>query len=85
MVNNVSGPVDWGFKLLLLSICLSLLPQSPFASYVSLVNEIPYLQYLNWFVPIDGIFAVMEVWLQVVLVYMGYMITLRYANALKGS
>lgn len=80
---GITGITDWGFKLLILSICLTLLPQSPFAAFVSLTNDIPYLQYLNWFVPIDGIFAVMEVWLQVVLVYMGYMIALRYSDALK--
>ena len=83
-VNAVSGVTDWGFKLLILSVCLALLPQSPFAAYVSLVNEIPYLSYLNWFVPIDGIFLVMQTWLQVVLIYCGYMIALRYSNALKG-
>lgn len=76
---------DWGFKLLILSICLALLPQSPFYTYISIVDEIPFLQYLNWFIPVDGIFLVMQTWLQVVLIYCGYIVALRYSNLIKGG
>lgn len=80
---GITGITDWGFKLLILSICLTLLPQSPFAAFVSLTDEIPYLSYLNWFIPFDGMIAILEVWLQTVILYMGYMIALRYSDALK--
>lgn len=83
-MNPLVSITDWGVKLLLLSICLTLLPQSPFATYVSLTDSIPYLQYLNWFVPIDGIFVVLEAWLQVVLIYCGYVIAHRYVGLVKG-
>lgn len=76
---------DWGFRLLILSLCISLLPQSPFNAYIGYVDAIPYLSYLNWFIPIDGILLVMQAWLQVVLIYCGYMVALRYSHALKGG
>lgn len=82
MTNTIT---DWGFKLLILSILLALLPQSPFASYISLVDSIPYLAYINWFIPVDGIFLVMQTWLQVVLIYCGYMVAMRYTGIVKGG
>lgn len=83
--NAAQGITNWGFKLLLLSICIALLPESPFSAYVSLIDEIPFLAYLNWFVPIDGIFLVMQTWLQVVLAYCGYVYAHRYVGLVKGG
>ena len=82
---SIAGVTDWGWKMLILSVCLALLPQSPFASYVQLVDQIPYLRYLNWFVPISGIINVLQVYVQVVLIYYGYMVALRYSNGIKGG
>lgn len=84
-MEQVSTLTDWGFKLLILSVCLALLPESPFNAYISLTQQIPYLSYLNWFLPFDGIFLIIETWLQAVLIYCGYMIALRYAHALRGG
>lgn len=82
-MNPLVAITDWGVKLLLLTVCIALLPQSPFSAYVSLSNEIPFLSYLNWFVPIDGCIAVLQVWLQCVLIYCGYVIAHRYVGLVK--
>lgn len=82
MTNTIT---DWGFKLLIISVLLALLPQSPFNAYISLVDNIPYLAYVNWFIPVDGIFLVMQTWLQVVLIYCGYVIAMRYTGLVKGG
>lgn len=82
---NVTSVADWGFKLLLLSICITLLPQSPFQTFLNLTEDIPFLNYLNWFLPIDGILMVLQVWLQAVLVYCGYVIGHRYTGLVKGD
>lgn len=76
---------DFGFKMFLLSVVFVLLPESPFQSYISYFQDIPYLNYLNWFVPISQLAAIFEVWLGAVVVYYGYMFVLRFANGLKGS
>ena len=52
---NVSAFTDFGFKMFLLSIVIMLLPESPFEHYITLFSDIPYLQYLNWFIPIGEI------------------------------
>lgn len=82
MANTIT---DWGFKLLIISVLLALLPQSPFNAYISLVDSIPYLSYINWFIPVDGIFLVMQTWLQIVLIYCGYIISMRFTGLVKGG
>lgn len=80
---NVSAFTDFGFKMFILSIVISLMPASPFERYIQLFSDIPYLQYLNWFIPIGEIVAVFEVWLACVVVYYGYMVVMRYVNGVK--
>ncbi len=84
-MNATSSVTDWGFKLLLLSIVLALLPQSPFNMISDLVNDIPYLNYLNWFIPFQQIVGILQTWLVAVNLYYGYMVTLRYAHGIKGA
>ena len=35
-----------------LALIVSLLPLSPFAAYIDSLEQVPYLGYLNWFVPV---------------------------------
>lgn len=76
---------DFGFKMFLLSLVFTLLPTSPFRSFISLLADVPYLSYLNWFIPVSDFAAIFEVWLSVVVIYYGYLFVLRFANGLKGS
>lgn len=80
---NVEAVTDFGFKMFILSIVITLMPTSPFERYVQFFQDIPYLQYLNWFIPIGEIVAFFEVWLSVVVVYYGYMVVMRYVNGVK--
>ncbi len=73
------------FKMLLLIAVLSLLPQSPFNYINQLLVNIPYVSYINWFIPLAEITAFFELWLSCVGIYYGYMFVMRYANGLKGS
>lgn len=80
-----TAALDFGFKMLILGIVFALLPQSPFTAIIESIGEIPFLNYLCWFVPIGPIAVIFEAWLQVVIIYYGYMVVLRYSNGLKGS
>lgn len=51
---------------------INFLPGSPFKALVGSFSNIPYLQYLNWFVPITEMLAVMQAWLAVVAIYYVY-------------
>lgn len=51
---------------------ISFLPGSPFKALISSFSNIPYLSYLNWFLPVTEMLAVMQAWLAVVAVYYVY-------------
>ena len=74
---------DIAVKLIVLSLVISLIPGSPFSGMVSMVHQIPYLSYLNWFVPIPEIIVIMESWLAVVSVYYTILFALNYVGILK--
>lgn len=80
--NILGGVTDWGFKLLILSVVLVLLPESPFSMINQYITQVPYLQYLNWFIPFTQLVGVMEFWLAVVTIYYGYMMALRYTHVI---
>lgn len=79
----MSGLGEFGIKVLLLSVVLSLLPSSPFVGFNSLVASLPYLSYLNWFIPVSEMMVVFEAWLAVVAVYYGFLYLLNYVGVLK--
>lgn len=51
---------------------ISYLPGSPFKAIISQFPNIPYLNYLNWFIPVSEIIAVLEAWLAVIAIYYVY-------------
>lgn len=80
MASTVS---DLGFKIIVLSFVLALLPASPFVGFNALVAELPYLNWLNWFIPISQILVIFESWLAVVAVYYGILYLLNYVGVIK--
>lgn len=79
-MTNVS---EFGIKVLLLGLVVSILPSSPFNNFAYLVSNLPYLSYLNWFLPISEILVVFEAWLVVVAAYYGILFILNYVGILK--
>lgn len=74
---------DIAVKILLLSFVLALLPSSPFVGFSSLMSQIPFISYLNWFLPISEMIVILESWLLVVSVYYGILYILNYVGVLK--
>ena len=74
---------DFGVKVLLLFIVISLLPSSPFTGFTYLISQLPFLGYLNWFIPIPEIIVIMEAWLAIVAIYYGILFALNYVGILK--
>lgn len=65
---------------------LSILPDSPFLflDTISVDNIIyEYIQYINWFVPVNAIVAVLGAWTSAILVYYIVQVALRWANAIE--
>lgn len=59
------------------------LPGSPFRYFKSVLNNIPYLQYLNWFFPVSEVITVLEAWVTVVALYYTYSAILRFIRLIK--
>lgn len=84
MNQAISSVSDIGVKILILVAILSLFPESPFIHYVSMVDTIPFLRYLNWFVPIGDMIAICEAWLATVSLYYAYLFGARFTGIVKG-
>lgn len=78
MLDTIANAID----AVLLSI-LNLLPDSPFTMLSKSPEIYRILQYLNWFIPISQMVAVVEAWLAAVAVYFIYSIVLRWIKAVE--
>ena len=83
MNNTLSSVSDIGVKLIIISIVLTLLPQSPFVGFGNLVSNLPYLSFANWFLPISEMIAITESWLVVVSSYYAILYLVNYAEITK--
>lgn len=66
-----------------LEVVLKILPTSPFQSYLKTASNIPYLSWLNWFLPVDKIIAIGQAWLMAVGTFYLYSIILRWIRAIE--
>lgn len=57
---------------------IQLLPLSPFQQFLDDFRDMPYMSYVNWFVPIGGMIKVLAAWLSAIAVFYLYMIILRW-------
>lgn len=62
---------------------VSFLPTSPFRSVIGQIHDIPYLSFINWFLPIDFCVGVLMAWTTAIAVYYMYMIVLRWVKAIE--
>lgn len=77
--------LDWFLELLnkFGNMIVRLLPTSPVQKFLSMFEDIPYLSYLNWFIPVSSILVVMEVWLSAIALFYLYSIILRWIKAIS--
>ena len=62
---------------------ISLLPLSPFKSAINALSDLPYLGWLNWFIPVGWILNTMGVWLTAIATYYAISIMLRWVKAIR--
>lgn len=74
---------EFGVKCLILAFVVSLLPNSPFTGFNYLLQQVPYLGYLNWFIPVPQIIVITEAWLAIVAIYYTILFGLNYVGILK--
>lgn len=67
----------------LLDAALALLPASPFAAHIQALGGLPYLGYLNWFIPVGTFLAIGTSWLGAVGIFYLVQIILRWIKAIE--
>lgn len=65
-------------------IIANVLPASPFQPYLQSINDAikPFMGYVNWFIPVGWILAVVSVWLGAIALFYLYQIILRWLGAI---
>lgn len=66
-----------------LNVLCTLLPLSPFSPIIAELGELPFLGYLNWFLPIDTFCAIGGTWLVSVGVYYLYSVVARWVKLIE--
>ena len=69
--------------MMFLDWVINLLPMSPFTCYINAIDKLPYLDYLNWFVPIGTFIAIGQAWLISIGLFYAYSIVLRWVKAIE--
>ena len=73
MKELVTTFLDWVLKLL---------PTSPFTEFINACSDIPYLGWLNWFIPVGQMIAIGEAWLVAIGLFYMNSIVLRWIRAI---
>lgn len=58
------------------------LPTSPFTQYIVQFQDLPYLGWINWLIPIGPALNVLAAWLAAIAAFYAYSIVLRWIKAL---
>lgn len=64
------------------NVLKTILPTSPFEGLLSKFGSIPYLGYLNWFVPIGEMLSVLLLWLGAYGLFLLYSIFMRWLKVI---
>lgn len=66
-----------------LQAVLSLFPLSPFREVIQELGSLPYLGYINWFVPIGDFVKIGTVWLTAIAAYYAWSIIARWIKLIS--
>lgn len=61
---------------------MEVLPTSPFRDFLDEFANLPFLGYLNWFVPVRSILVVLSAWLGAVALFYAYSIVMRWLKVI---
>jgi hypothetical protein len=70
----------WEIKKILFAVAvavLNFLPNSPFTAFLTMSGKMPFLGYLNYFLPIAECISIGEAWLACIAVFYSYQTIMR--------
>lgn len=62
---------------------INALPTSPFRGKIYAIGELPYMGWLNWFIPVGWIIDTMLLWLGAISIYYLYSVILRWIKVIR--
>lgn len=62
---------------------INLLPMSPFTTYIEQFSQLPYLNWVNWFIPVGDMVKIGMAWLTAIGIFYLYSIILRWIRAIE--
>lgn len=65
-----------------LGVVLSLFPVSPFLPAIRELSALPYLGYINWFVPIGDFLKIGTLWITAIAAYYAWSVIARWVKLL---
>lgn len=72
-----------GIVLIFASFAFALLPDSPFTLFISTLDKLPYLDVLNWFIPVSEMVAIGQAWLIAITAFYVVSLILSWINAIR--
>lgn len=66
-----------------LRLVTSLLPLSPFRDFIDSFEQLPFLGYLNWFVPVGKMVEIGTAWIVAIGVYYLYSVIARWIKLIS--
>jgi hypothetical protein len=66
-----------------LTLLLSLFPVSPFLPAIQQLSALPYLGYINWFVPVGTFVKIGSMWTAAILAYYAWSVIARWVKLLS--
>lgn len=73
---------EWILNAFLGFLC-EVLPKSPFADYLEEAAELPFIAYLNYFVPIGTFLRILGLWIVAVAGYYLYSVIARWVKLIE--
>ncbi len=62
---------------------MQLLPLSPFRNWIDYLSSVPYLGYINWFIPMKTVLGITAAWVSAIATYYIYSAILRWLNMVE--
>lgn len=66
-----------------LSFLLNILPLSPFAPVIDKLGELPYVGYINYFVPVGTCIKIGEAWLAAIALFYAWSVLARWVKLIE--
>lgn len=78
--------INWilGKLIDVLNYVIGFLPMSPFHQFIESMQDIPFLGYLNWLIPVGDMIKIGLAWLGVIALFYVYSVIMRWVKLIGG-